>query len=138
MQQVEKIELINGDWFGIYYAAQRKPPPKLYSYDNILSRNYLSDLSLNYFKERNYLRDEFSWFFRTFAKLAKLNPREKSTGSQLAKLNLREKISFFIFPRKFYIRRNNNKIDSIETGRIVIAHLLPWSDLEKRIYNTFF
>ena len=27
--------------------------------------------------------------------------------------------------RKFYIRRNNNKVDSIETGRIVIAHLLP-------------
>ena len=27
--------------------------------------------------------------------------------------------------RKLYIRRNNNKIDSIETGRIVIAHLLP-------------
>ena len=26
--------------------------------------------------------------------------------------------------RKFYIRRNNNKVDSIETGRIVIAHLL--------------
>ena len=27
--------------------------------------------------------------------------------------------------RKFYRRRNNNKVDSIETGRIVIAHLLP-------------
>ena len=27
--------------------------------------------------------------------------------------------------RKFYIRRNNNKVDSIKTGRIVIAHLLP-------------
>ena len=27
--------------------------------------------------------------------------------------------------RKFYIRRNNNKVDSIETGRMVIAHLLP-------------
>ena len=27
--------------------------------------------------------------------------------------------------RKFYIRRNNNKVDYIETGRIVIAHLLP-------------
>ena len=138
MQQVQKIELINEDWFGIHYAAQRKPPPKLYSYDNILPRNYLSDLSLNYFKERNYLRDKFSRFSRIFAKFAKLNPREKSTGSQLAKLNLREKISFFIFPRKFYIRRNNNKIDSIETGRIVIAHLLPWNGLEKRINNTFF
>ena len=27
--------------------------------------------------------------------------------------------------RKFYIRRNSNKVDSIETGRIAIAHLLP-------------
>ena len=29
-----------------------------------------------------------------------------------------------VSPRKFYIRRNNNKVDSKETGRIVIAHLL--------------
>ena len=28
-------------------------------------------------------------------------------------------------PRKYNIRRNNNKVDSIETGRIVIADLLP-------------
>ena len=28
-------------------------------------------------------------------------------------------------PRKFYIRRNNNEVNSIETGRIVIGHLLP-------------
>ena len=27
--------------------------------------------------------------------------------------------------RKFHIRRNNNKVDSIETGFIVIVHLLP-------------
>ena len=40
--------------------------------------------------------------------------------------------------RKFCIRRNNNKVDSIETGRIVIAHLLPWSDLEKYMYTTLF
>ena len=26
---------------------------------------------------------------------------------------------------KFYIRRNNKKVDSTETGRIVIAHSLP-------------
>ena len=31
----------------------------------------------------------------------------------------------FLSPRKFYIRRNNSKFDSIETGRRVIAHLLP-------------
>ena len=27
--------------------------------------------------------------------------------------------------RKFYVRRNNNKVDSIEEGHIVIADLLP-------------
>ena len=32
--------------------------------------------------------------------------------------------------RKFYTRRNNNKVDPIETGRIVITHLLLRSDLE--------
>ena len=30
-----------------------------------------------------------------------------------------------VSPRKFYIRRSNNKVNSKETGRIVIAHLLP-------------
>ena len=40
--------------------------------------------------------------------------------------------------RKFHIRRNNNKVNSIETGRIEIADLLPLSDLEKGMYTTFF
>ena len=31
----------------------------------------------------------------------------------------------FPLPRKFYIRRNNNKVDSIKKGSIVIAHVLP-------------
>ena len=44
----------------------------------------------------------------------------------------------FIRERKPCIRRNNNKVDSIETGRIFIAHLLPWSDLEKWVCGTFF
>ena len=39
------------------------------------------------------------------------------------------KISFInltiITSRKFYIKKNNSKVDSIETGRIIIAHLLP-------------
>ena len=39
--------------------------------------------------------------------------------------------------RKFYIGRNNKKVDSIETGRIVI-YLLPLSDLEKCIYTMLF
>ena len=36
-----------------------------------------------------------------------------------------ERSDVYFNPRKFYVRRNNNNIDSIETGRIVIAHLLP-------------
>ena len=36
------------------------------------------------------------------------------------------------------IRRSNNKADSIETGRLVIAHLLPKTDLEKCMYTTLF
>ena len=52
--------------------------------------------------ERNYLQDKFSRFSRI---LAKLNPREKFTGSQFAKLNPREKNIFSPFFRisKTYI-----------------------------------
>ena len=32
----------------------------------------------------------------------------------------------------------NNKVDSFETGRIVIAGLIPWSDLEKGMNTTHF
>ena len=39
---------------------------------------------------------------------------------------------------KFYRRRNNSKVDSIETGRIVIADLLPWSNLESAYTPCFF
>ena len=31
----------------------------------------------------------------------------------------------YVNTRKFFIRRNNKKVDSTETGRIVIAHLIP-------------
>ena len=44
----------------------------------------------------------------------------------------------YLQARKFYIRRNNNKVDSVKTGSTVIAHLLPWSDLEKCMYTTLF
>ena len=37
-------------------------------------------------------------------------------------------------PSEFYIRRNNNKVDSVEIGHIFISDLFPWSDLEKCIY----
>ena len=43
-----------------------------------------------------------------------------------------------LIPKKVYVRRSNNKVDSTETGRIVIAPSLPWSDLEKCIYITLF
>ena len=43
-----------------------------------------------------------------------------------------------VLPRKFYTRRNNNKVNSIETECIVIADLLPLSDLEKCMCNTLF
>ena len=34
----------------------------------------------------------------------------------------------FVQQRKLHIRRNKNKVNSVETGRTVIAHLFPWSD----------
>ena len=52
--------------------------------------NFIPDLmksSCNYLKERNCLRDKFSHFSQILAKFAKLNLREKSTGSQFAKSN---------------------------------------------------
>ena len=32
----------------------------------------------------------------------------------------------------------NNQVSSIETGRMIISHLFPWSNLEKCIYTTLF
>ena len=43
-----------------------------------------------------------------------------------------------ILANKFYIRRNNNKSGSIKTERIVIAHLIPYSDQENYMYSTLF
>ena len=40
-------------------------------------------------------------------------------------------------PKKFYVRRSNNKVDSIETEHIVIAHLFPWSDQENQLDTTY-
>ena len=36
LHQVQKIELINWEGFGIPHVAQRKLPLKMYCYDNIL------------------------------------------------------------------------------------------------------
>ena len=48
-----------------------------------------------YLKERKSLRDKFLKISKIFDKFAKLNPSEKSTGSQFTKLNPRENASFF-------------------------------------------
>ena len=61
------------------------------------TKKVIDDYNAVYLKERNCLRDIFSGFLQIFAKFAKLNPREKSTGSQFAKLNPREKNFFFVF-----------------------------------------
>ena len=47
-------------------------------------------------------------------------------------------VLFSRLPRKFHARRNNNEVNSIEAGRIVIADLPPCSDLENYIYSTLF
>ena len=39
LQQVQKIELINWEWTGIHYAAQRKPFSKNVQLCNISPRN---------------------------------------------------------------------------------------------------
>ena len=49
LQQVHKIQLINWDWFGIFYSFQNKLPPKTCSYHNILPWNCLSYFSFNWF-----------------------------------------------------------------------------------------
>ena len=64
----------------------------------IISSKSLQKLNI-YLKDRNYLRDKCSLFPRIFAEFAKLNPREKPTGSQFAKLNPCEK-KYFLFDFK--------------------------------------
>ena len=39
--------------------------------------------------------------------------------------------------RKLYVRMNNNEVDSVEPGGIVIAHLPPWSESIYRPFLTF-
>ena len=47
--------------------------------------------------------------------------------------NCKTKIS-----KKFDIRTNSNKVDSIKTEHIAIAHLLSWNDQENYLYITLF
>ena len=63
----------------------------------VSSGTFVNEDPVVYLKEKNCLRDKFSRFSRIFPKFAKLNPHEKSTGSQFAKLNSREKNFFFRF-----------------------------------------
>ena len=35
------------------------------------------------------------------------------------------------------MRKNNNKVDSVETGRMVIAHLFPWNDQENHMCTIY-
>ena len=48
----------------------------------------------------------------------------------------RSKYTTLLKTRRFYIRRNNNKVDSIETGNIVLAYLLLLTAYAKRMYDT--
>ena len=67
-----------------------------HAFANVNFSYYWQEVSTitKYVKERNCLRDKFLRFSRIFAKFAKLNPHEKSTGSQFAKLNPRETYIF--------------------------------------------
>ena len=69
-----------------------------------------------------------------FKKLAKNQINAKQHPD--TELLLFENYSYTLYTlsRKFYIRRSNDKVDSLKTGSIVVADLLPWSDLERYIH----
>ena len=66
---------------------------------------------------------------------ADLNNSRKRT---LFRVIAKNRVGQWVKARKFYIRRGNNKVDSIEIEHIVTVDLFPWSDLEKCMYATFF
>ena len=71
---------------------------------------------LSYLKEGNCSQDKFSRFSRIFTKFAKLNPCEKSFGSQFAKLNLPDKFFFSFFTYIFTLGSlsiNNGHVKNI-------------------------
>ena len=49
--------------------------------------------------------------------------KQKRSNGKVKNNKIISKILSFIL-RKFYIRRNNNKVDSVETGHIVIARFV--------------
>ena len=71
----------------------------------------------------------FSFMFKLFSSLVNNTTLNVCDTIIITKRNISGDavIIKFIFnsTRTFYIGRNNKKVDSIETGPIVIAHLLP-------------
>ena len=80
--------------------------------------------------EKKRIRNTFYWLRMNI--VVKWNQSDTEWSSVITVSSRSIKLT-----RKSDIRRNNNKADSIETGDIVIAHLLPWSDLQKCMYGTF-
>ena len=78
-------------------------------------------------KTSGYWPDVGAFFFLKFYYI--LRNMENSIGPAVSIFSC-----FRQFP-KFCIKKNNNKVDSIEIGRIVIAYLLLWRDLEKCTYG---
>ena len=62
-------------------------------------------------------------FFNGFKAFVDASNRRRFFLLKVENTANKKKIS--LLSRKFYIRRNSNNIDSIETGCIVIPHLLP-------------
>ena len=89
--------------------------------------------SLEIVRFGNYFLDQFESYFS-----CKLLWIQRKATLPLCRNLFLLTIGAYLVARKFYIRRNNSNVDSIETGRIVIADLLPWSDLEKCMYITLF
>ena len=56
---------------------------------------------------------------------AKIETQHGGTMHIIDGMKLNSNKGFDVLTEKLYIRRNNNKLDFIEKGRIVIAHLLP-------------
>ena len=50
---------------------------------------------------------------------------QKKKSTELAAIALLDQVRFAVDKEVLYIRRNNIKVNSIKTGRIVIADLLP-------------
>ena len=68
------------------------------------------------FSKKSYTKCDEETIPRTFSKKSKLSIYLDQESEVLYRL---------LLSRKFYIRRNNSKVDSIETGSIVTAHYFP-------------